>query len=92
MNFLYILALGGIALITIALFVLMGIGFVQAFREKPEELPYGESLLFPSSEDADEVFYDIWGIKQGYSKTDANGNKQYYDAFGTQIGRSERRF
>lgn len=68
MNILYILAFVGIALITITLFALMGIGFVQGIREHPEEPSYGESLLFPSTEDADKVFYDVWGTHIMYSK------------------------
>lgn len=91
----YIVAITAISIVSVALAGMVIAGFIQGIREHrehPEEPSYGESLLFPSTEDADEVFYDAWGIKQGYSKTDAGGNKQYYDAFGTQIGRSERRF
>ena len=54
MNILYIVAFVGIALITITLFVMMGIGFVQGIREHredPKAPSYGESLLFPNRDE-----------------------------------------
>lgn len=92
MNFLYIVAFAGIALIAITLFVLMGIGFIQGVREHrehPEAPTYGESF----TDQMDTVYTDVWGTRTMYSKTDpTTGKTTYYDPFGTQIGESERRY
>ena len=85
----YTIAFAAVSIAGLTAFVLTAIGFIQGIRENrgnPEEPSFGES----PSDDADEVFYDVWGTKQMYSKFDADGNKQYYDAFDRRIGSSRK--
>lgn len=67
----YIVAIVAISIVSVVLGAMVIVGFIQGIREHrehPEDLSYGESLLFPSTEDADEVFYDVWGTHIMYSK------------------------
>lgn len=91
----YIVAIAAISIVSVVLGGMVIAGFIQGIREHrehPEEPSYGESLLFPNRDQMDTVYTDVWGTHTMYSKTDSTGKTSYYDPFGTQIGRSERRF
>lgn len=91
MPFTYIVAITAISIVSVVLTRMVIVGFLQGIREHrehPEEPTYGESF----TDQMDTVYTDVWGTHTMYSKTDSTGKTTYYDPFGTQIGKSERRF
>lgn len=91
MSIAYIVAIAAISIVSVVLGGMFIVGFIQGIREHrehPEEPTYGESF----TDQMDTVYTDVWGTHTMYSKTDSTGKTTYYDPFGTQIGRSERRF
>lgn len=87
----YIFAITAISIVSVVLGGMVIVGFLQGIcehREHPEEPTYGKSF----TDQMDTVYTDVWGTHTMYSKTDSTGKTIYYDPFGTQIGKSERRF
>lgn len=87
----YIVAIAAISIVSVVLGGMVIAGFIQGIREHRKHLQepsYGESF----TDQMDTVYTDVWGRHTMYSKTDSTGKTTYYDPFGTQIGRSERRF
>lgn len=83
------LAAGAIAAVSLALVILMAIGFIKGLKEpyRPENV-HTESSAHPENRIQ---HIDCFGTWDGYSVPgDNEGERKHFASFGTQIGSSKK--